>query len=126
MSGIIYLVQPCELVGTNRYKIGMSSKPTLDRVMKGYRKGTRYLNIQEVKYPLDLEKKIKKNFNKKFCLIAGREYFEGNEYEITREFINIVNEDDIIEKKYCLRYLYNLTKLTIVCVTCYFSLNYFI
>tara|TARA_B110000495_G_C22801838_1_gene468400 strand:+ start:543 stop:746 length:204 start_codon:yes stop_codon:yes gene_type:complete len=61
MSGIIYLVQPCELVGTNRYKIGMSSKTTLDRVIKGYRKGTRYLNIQEVEYPLELEKKLRIN-----------------------------------------------------------------
>ena len=126
MSGIIYLVQPCELVGTNRYKIGMSSKPTLERVSKGYKKGTRYLNIQEVEQPLELEKKIKKKFNEKFCLIAGREFFEGNETEIKRNFIEIVNENDIIEKKYCLRYLYNLTKLSIVCVTMYFSLNYFI
>lgn len=126
MSGIIYLVQPCELVGTNRYKIGMSSKPTLDRVSKGYRKGTRYLNIQEVEEPLELEKKIKKIFNKRFCLIAGREYFEGNESDIKRNFIEIVNKNDIIEKKYCLRYLYNLTKFSIVCITCYFSLNYFI
>ena len=126
MSGIIYLVQPCELVGTNRYKIGMSSKPTLERVSKGYKKGTRYLNIQEVEQPLELEKKIKKKFNEKFCLIAGREFFEGNETEIKRNFIEIVNENDIIEKKYCLRYLYNLTKLSIVCVTMYFSLNFFI
>mgnify|MGYP006090550431 CR=1 FL=1 len=43
MEGIIYLIQPAELVGTNRYKIGCSKKPNLDRVKKGYKKGTRYL-----------------------------------------------------------------------------------
>ena len=67
-----------------------------------------------------------KKFNEKFCLIAGREYFQGKESEIKKNFIEIVNENDIVEKKYCLRYLYNLTKLSIVCVTLYFSLNYFI
>lgn len=31
-KGIIYLIQPSELVGTNRYKIGCSTKTSLDRV----------------------------------------------------------------------------------------------
>ena len=79
---MIYLVQPCELVSTKRYKIGMSNKNTLDRVNKGYKKGTRYLNIQEVKNPISVENKLKKIFNKKFKLIAGKEYFEGNEEEM--------------------------------------------
>jgi hypothetical protein len=125
MSGIIYLVQPCELVGTNRYKIGMSSKTTLDRVIKGYRKGTRYLNIQEVEYPLELEKKIKNKFNNKFSLIAGKEYFEGDEYDIRNSFVRMVNDEHILRNRYCCRYIYNLAKLSVICVTCYFSLNYF-
>ena len=38
MSGIIYLIQSLELVGTNRYKIGRSSKTNLSRLNKGYKK----------------------------------------------------------------------------------------
>ena len=93
---MIYLVQPCELVDTKRYKIGMSSKKTLDRVNKGYRKGTRYLNIQEVKNPLSVENKLKEIFNKKYKLIAGKEYFEGDEEDMKRTFVDIVNRKQII------------------------------
>jgi hypothetical protein len=35
-KGIIYLIQPAELIGTNRYKIGMSNKLNLDRCKTGY------------------------------------------------------------------------------------------
>lgn len=31
--GYIYLVQPCELLGTNRFKIGCSDKIGLDRLL---------------------------------------------------------------------------------------------
>ena len=93
MVGMIYLVQPCELLGTKRFKIGMSGKNTLDRINKGYRKGTRYLNIQEVEDPRGLENRIKKIFDRKFTLIAGREYYEGNEYSVRTTFANLVNGD---------------------------------
>lgn len=46
-KGIIYFVQPAELVGTDRYKIGCSKKPKLDRCKNGYRNGTRYLSIMK-------------------------------------------------------------------------------
>lgn len=36
--GIIYLIQPAELVGTNRYKIGCSKKDDLSRLTTGYKK----------------------------------------------------------------------------------------
>lgn len=116
---MIYLVQPCELVSTKRYKIGMSSKKTLDRVNKGYKKGTRYLNIQEVKNPISVENKLKKIFNKKFKLIAGKEYFEGNEEEMKRTFINIVNEKQIMKKKGCCFYFTLVTNITMMGLIAY-------
>ena len=92
-SGIIYLVQPAELVGTERFKVGMSKSPTLDRIKNGYRNGTRYLYIMEIK-GLDnlkfMESKIKQIFKKKFKLIAGTEYFEGDEISIKTAFIKRV------------------------------------
>lgn len=90
-TGIIYLIQPAELVGTNRYKIGMSRNPDLERCKNGYKKGSRYLCIMECNEPIKLENKIKKIFNLKFKLIAGNEYFEGNENEILNIFLEIVN-----------------------------------
>ena len=35
-KGIVYLIQPAQLVGTNRYKIGMSNKIELTRLSAGY------------------------------------------------------------------------------------------
>ncbi len=90
--GIIYLVQPSELIGTKRFKIGYSKEPTLDRCKNGYKNGTRYLCIMECKFPNILEKKIKDKFKKKFKLFSGCEFFEGNEKQIIDEFIIIVNE----------------------------------
>lgn len=94
-KGIIYLIQPCELVGTNRYKIGCSKKPVLERCVFGYKKGSRYLCIMECIEPLKLENILKERFNIKFKLIAGKEYFEGDEKEMIREFIDIITEYNI-------------------------------
>jgi hypothetical protein len=90
MAGIIYLVQPAELVGTNRYKIGCSSKNDLSRCKNGYKTGTRYINIMECEDPFKIESQIKRVFEAKFKLIAGKEYFEGNESDMIIEFFNIV------------------------------------
>ena len=89
-NGIIYLIQPTELIGTNRYKIGCSKNTQLDRIKNGYRKGTRYILIMECNKPFVLEKQILKIFNSKFKLIAGKEFFEGDEKEIKNEIINII------------------------------------
>lgn len=85
-NGIIYLIQPSELVGTNRYKIGMSNNPNLDRC-KTYKKGSRYLCIMECMNPLVLELDMKQEFKKIFLLIAGTEYFEGSEKLLLTKFM---------------------------------------
>lgn len=90
MSGIIYLIQPAELLNTDRYKIGMSSKKNLDRIKKGYKKGTKWISINEVNNPLDMENTIKKIFTYKFTLIAGKEYFEGKIKDILQEYNSIL------------------------------------
>jgi hypothetical protein len=95
-NGIIYLIQPSELIGTKRYKIGCSKNTELERVKKGYKKGTRYIVIMECKEPFVLEKKIKTNFYNNFKLIAGCEYFEGNEEIMKEEFLKLINEHNKI------------------------------
>ena len=79
-KGLIYLIQPAELVETDRYKIGMSNNPNLDRCKNGYKKGSRYICIMECDEPLILERNIKKQFNKKAanhwcCFFYYRFYF---------------------------------------------------
>jgi hypothetical protein len=87
--GIIYFIQPAELVGTNRYKIGCSKNPNLDRCKKGYKKNTRFICIMECNNPIELERKIKNEFNNKFKLFCGNEYFCGEEKNMLKEFMEI-------------------------------------
>jgi len=91
--GSVYLVQPAELVGCTptRYKIGCSKYDDLKRILEGYRVGTRTLLVRESIKPFDLEDEIKKRFNAKFKLIAGTEYFEGNENDMIKEFNDVVD-----------------------------------
>jgi hypothetical protein len=87
--GILYLVQPSELRNTFRFKIGRSSKFDLSRV-RSYRNGTRYLCIMECIDDIYVEKLLINHFNKNYKLIAGCEYFEGDELCMLNSFINIV------------------------------------
>lgn len=91
-KGIIYLVQPAELVGSNKYKIGCSNKPSLHRFKNGYKKGTRYLYIGEVSNPMVLEKLIKDKFNTLFTRVAGYEFFECDEILARITFSQTVDE----------------------------------
>ncbi len=96
-KGIIYLIQPYEYIGTNTFKIGRSGNTNLDRCVKGYKSGSRYICIMECEEPIKLERIIKKKFNKKFKLFTGYEYFEGNENIMKEKFIKITND---FEDKY--------------------------
>lgn len=89
--GYIYLLQPAELVGTNRYKIGISSKDNLNR-LKSYGNGTRYIFFMECLEFLYIENKLKVAFNKSDCikLIKGKEYFEGDECNIIKIFMTVM------------------------------------
>ena len=96
-KGTIYLIQPAELVGTKRYKIGCSAKNDLERCKKGYKKGTRFMDIRECNDPFALEQEVKTCFNSKFNLIAGKEYFEGNEADIKKAFNDVVSKFNLLK-----------------------------
>jgi hypothetical protein len=95
--GIIYFLQPSELVGVKsadglgRYKVGCSQDQSLNRCQKGYKVGTEYIIVMGCRHPYRVEAKIKAEFTKKFNLIAGKEYFEGDKIAMMLEFQNIVN-----------------------------------
>lgn len=94
-NGIIYLIQPTELIGTDRFKIGFSGMPTLKRCITGYKTGSRYLCIMECIDPAKIEQILIKKFCLNFKLVAGNEYFEGDEIKIVKMFI-----DNVISYKY--------------------------
>jgi hypothetical protein len=85
--GIVYLIQPGYLIGTNRYKVGFSNSLTIDRV-KIYGKDVLLIRILKCNEPKLLDKKIIEHFKEKFKLINGNEWFEidGDEKVITYEF----------------------------------------
>ena len=90
-EGTVYFIQPTELINTKKYKIGMSRENDLCRLKK-YHKGTRFICVMSCKYPKTLEETLKKIFQTKYKLIAGSEYFEGNEEEMLDDFLKIIKE----------------------------------
>ena len=90
-KGLLYLIQPAELVGTSRYKIGYSKNNDLNKFRKDYKKGSRFLDIYEYDRSPLLVREIRNNFNTKFKLVAGRTYYEGNENDIKKNFNAIIN-----------------------------------
>ena len=90
-KGLLYLIQPAELVGTQRYKIGYSKNNDINKFRKDYKKGSRFLDIYEYDRSSLLVREIRNNFNNKFKLVAGRTYYEGNENDIKKNFNAIIN-----------------------------------
>ena len=86
MTGLVYLVQPSNYVGTNCYKIGMSKSNTIKRI-KSY--GMDCINVisRECSNAKDVEsnliKQFKLHFGKPF---RGREWFAGSKDEMVALF----------------------------------------
>ena len=85
----VYLIQPAELVGTDRYKIGMSNCNDLSRI-RSYNNGTRYLCILEKDNPRVVEAALIIKFNQNYKNISGHEYFQcSNETDMIKLFFSI-------------------------------------
>jgi hypothetical protein len=88
--GIVYLIQPGVLIGTNRYKIGASEKSNVSRVHKGYEKEVKVICIMGTEEPFVLERLIKRKFNNEFEILSGSEWFIGDYKKMRRIFIDMV------------------------------------
>jgi hypothetical protein len=88
-TGFVYLIQPEELLGTNRYKVGCSKKPNMDR-LKDYKRNSHLLCSYKCADPFETEEHLKAAFGAKFARVAGNEYFQGNEADLLQEFFNVV------------------------------------
>lgn len=93
MPGIVYLVQPCELVGTDRYKVGMLSDNDFKRLTCGYIKGSKWICVNEVIDPKKVKQKIVKLFKSTFKLIAGNEYFSGDILTMMTLFTEAIKQE---------------------------------
>lgn len=95
--GYVYLVQPDNLIGTNRYKIGMSNC-TNDSRLKSYGKKTIIHGYFECENAIHKERELLVIFRKNFKNISGNEYFEGDINDMIIKFnvitagLPIINE----------------------------------
>jgi hypothetical protein len=91
--GIVYLVQPGELLDTKRFKVGCSEHEDYSRLSK-YHKNCKIISIRRCgENYKEIEKIIINEFKNKYKLITGNEYFEGNIKDIDNDFNKIVSKD---------------------------------
>jgi len=86
MSGLVYLIQPPECIGTNCYKVGMSQSNTIRRI-RSY--GYDCINIvsRECANPIDVERELIALFQFRFGNpVQGREWFSGSKREMIRAY----------------------------------------
>lgn len=97
MHNFLYLIQVRRDLQTNIYKIGKTIQLPEER-FKGYEKKTYPLRIFTVDNCHKREKELIAIFNNKFRLARGREYFEGNIFDIESEFCKFCRQEDILRK----------------------------
>ncbi len=98
MFGIVYLVQPEEYLNTSTYKIGMSASNTTKRI-RAYGKHTRTIAVAQCKEPHPVEAELIKEFNARFTLTRGREFFSGNEKEMILAFHECISPDIVVDNE---------------------------
>ena len=89
-KGFLYFVQPVILFGTNRYKIGITTKYDKSRFIE-YGSKTKIIYYIECNNIDLIERALIINFRKKFKNIKGNEYFEGNVEEMKNIFLKTYN-----------------------------------
>jgi hypothetical protein len=96
----IYIVRECDFVRLNEdiYKIGRTAKANPEDRFQKYRKGTEIVGFFGVKDSIECENKIIKHFSNhdkiKKMTEYGKEYFQGNKFELLNEILQFV-------KQYC-------------------------
>jgi len=95
--GYVYFLQPSLAIGTNRYKIGCSTKDNNNRI-NSYGKNTELLYRYDTIQAEKLEKKIIKKFKERFILYQGKEYFEGDISEMLAIFIQTIYDYELENK----------------------------
>ncbi len=84
----VYLIKVREFFNTNIIKVGRTKN--YKQRIKNYPQKSFYIKVCSVDNCNLIENKLKKEFNIKFKIKYGTEYFAGNENEIIETFINII------------------------------------
>jgi hypothetical protein len=81
VPGSVYLIRKAECQ-PNVYKVGYTDNADNKRVLS-YLSGSEILGVHQIKNPRSVEDKLKKVFEAKYSLFAGKEYFKcDNKIEI--------------------------------------------
>jgi hypothetical protein len=92
MSGMVYLIQPEELLGTDEYKIGMSNSSSIRRV-RSYGYDSDCIATWKCSNPSEVEQYLIQAFQTHFGWpTMGREYFRGNELEMIKVFQDCIQK----------------------------------
>jgi len=89
--GIVYLIQPGNLLGTDRYKVGCSKSQTFRRC-NGYGIETKIVLVLKVDDPYKAETFILRELCKKYKPYYGNEWFAGNEDVIYNDVLEAFTE----------------------------------
>lgn len=89
--GIVYLIQPAECKGINRYKIGCSGQHNELSRLKSYKSGSKVIVLfGDIPDPMAVEREIIEQFKKRFEIACGREYFNGDIHDMRECFVKCV------------------------------------
>lgn len=97
-AAFIYLVQSAEDANTSIYKIGRSSQQAIDgrRISRlhSYPVGTMIEMVIRVRtdHVVEVEDAIKQTFKKKYRLVKGSEWFEGNVRHMQKDILALIDE----------------------------------
>ena len=88
-TGIVYMLQPPSLIGTDRYKIGCSANGGNVKRCLSYGVKSNVICICAVVNPFDVERQLKVAFNTNCERIAGLEYFRGESQTLQKLFMTV-------------------------------------
>lgn len=114
MHNFLYLIQVRRDINTDIYKIGKTIQLPEER-FKGYEKKTYPLRIFSVDNCHKREKELIAIFNIKFRLARGREYFEGDIFDIESEFCKFCRQEEILKKTLVNSDIINNDKVIKIC-----------
>lgn len=92
-KGTFYLVQPAEYLGTNIFKMGLTraTEPPYKR-LKDYKEGTIVYLTLLINAVNIFERLMRYDFERKFKLYKGKEYFEGDYKDMKDEIMKYYNK----------------------------------
>ena len=105
----VYIVQDGQDKGTNIYKVGRTTETGGDtrklNRLQTYSHGTIQYYTWNVEHNVNtIEQKIKEVFNRKYKLVRGREWFEGNILDMKKDIDSVIFPETKHKKRITIPY----------------------